>query len=150
MVLIAKSLIRSKWPAKRTAQAFVLITLGLCTTSCTSSLDFLGSASKVDRSISTGTVARKGSDTTLSDEATVRNAVTSADLAQLGDAPLPWANAATGSAGVVSTIKEARDAGRVCRDFTTTRHSYEGIAMFSGQACLTGQGDWLLTAFDRQ
>nr|CAD6422622.1 lipoprotein [Rhizobium sp. Q54] len=150
MVLIAKSLTRSKWPAGSTARTLALVIAGLCTASCTSSLDLLGSASKVDRSISTGTVARKGSDTTLSDETTVRNAVTSADLSLLGDAPLPWANAATGSAGVVSTIKEARDTGRVCRDFTTTRHSYEGIAMFSGQACLTGRGDWLLTAFDRQ
>ncbi len=150
MVLIAKSLIPSKWAARSTARTLALVVAGVCTASCTSSLDFLGSAAKVDRSISTGTVARNGSQTTLSDEATVRNAVTSADLSQLGNGPLPWANAATGSAGVVSTIREARETGRVCRDFTTTRHSYEGIAMFSGQACLTGQGDWLLTAFDRQ
>ena len=150
MVLIAKSNKRSKWLARTSLNAFALISLALASTSCTSSLDLLGSASKVDRSISTGTVGRNGSEDVLSDEATVRNAVTSADLAKMGDTPLPWANAATGSAGVVSTIKEARDARRLCRDFTTTRHSYEGIAMFSGQACLTGRGDWLLTAFDRR
>ena len=117
---------------------------------CTSSLDVLGS-SKVDRSLSTGAVPTAArSETSLSDEATVRNAVTSADLAKVGANPLPWANAATGSAGVVSTIREDHAQGRVCRDFKTTRHSYEGIAMFAGTACLTGTGDWMLTAFDKQ
>lgn len=116
---------------------------------CTSSMDLFG-GDKVDR-ISTGSVQNKAqSGTTVSDEATVRNAVTSADLAKVGAAPVPWANTATGSAGVVSSIREANSQGHVCRAFTTTRHSYEGIAMFSGQACLTEGGDWLLTAFDRQ
>jgi hypothetical protein len=112
-------------------------------------MDLFSSADKVDRSISTGTIPKFNSGA-QSDEATVRNAVTSADLAKVGDNPLPWANSATGTAGVVSTIREARNQGHVCRAFTTTRHSYEGIAMFSGQACLTETGDWLLTAFDRQ
>lgn len=134
----------------RVVHLLVLAATGLGAASCTSSLDLLGSA-KVDRSIATGTVpAVAASTSNLSDEATVRNAVSSADLAKIGEAPLPWANAATGSAGVVSTIREARNDGHVCRDFKTTRHSYEGIAMFSGQTCLTGSGDWLLTAFDRQ
>jgi hypothetical protein len=134
----------------KAAHMLVLGLTGLSTISCTSSLDLFGS-DKVDRSVSTGAVpAAASTTTTLSDEATVRNAVTSADLAKIGEAPLPWANAATGSAGVVSTIKEARNQGHVCREFTTTRHSYDGIAMFSGQACLTGSGDWLLTAFNRQ
>jgi surface antigen len=150
VVLIAKSNILSKWSKQRIAHALAFAALAICTTSCTSSLDLFGSDAKVDRSISTGTVAGGDTQTAMSDEATVRNAVTSVDLAKMADTPVPWANAATGSAGVVSTIKEARNAGHVCREFTTTRHSYEGIAMFSGQACLTGKGDWLLTAFDRQ
>lgn len=149
MVLIAKSNDRSKRAMLRVAHMLVLGLTGFSTISCTSSLDLFGGA-KVDRSVSTGAVPTAASTNTLSDEATVRNAVTSADLAKIGQAPLPWANAATGSAGVVSTIREARNQGHVCREFTTTRHSYEGIAMFSGQACLTGSGDWLLTAFNRQ
>lgn len=116
---------------------------------CTSSMDLFG-GDKVDR-ISTGSIqAKPQSGTSVSDEATVRNAVTSADLAKVGAAPVPWANTATGSAGVVSSIREDKNQGHVCRAFTTTRHSYEGIALFSGQACLTNGGDWLLTAFDRQ
>ncbi|MCB5202995.1 hypothetical protein LH464_10995 [Neorhizobium sp. T786] len=150
MVLIAKSHIPSKWLNQRIVIALAFGTIAICTTSCTSSLDLFGGGSKVDRAIATGTVSRGETETALSDEATVRNAVTSVDLAKMAGSPVPWANAATGSAGVVSTIKEARNTGHVCRDFTTTRHSYEGIAMFSGQACLTGSGDWLLTAFDRQ
>ena len=115
-------------------------------------MDLFGSSQQVDRSIATGTVpgAQQQGQTAVSDEATVRNAVTSADLVKLGEASVPWANTATGSAGVVSHIREARNEGHVCRDFMTTRHSYEGLAMFSGQACLTGSGDWMLTAFDRQ
>jgi hypothetical protein len=112
-------------------------------------MDLFG-GDKVDR-MSTGTVPSKAhSGATLSDEVTVRNAVTSADLNKVGSASVPWANTSTGSAGVVSSIREDKGQGRVCRAFTTTRHSYEGIAMFSGQACMTDQGDWLLTAFDRQ
>jgi hypothetical protein len=150
--VIAKPKSPTKGPltviARMTAISFLACTLA----SCTSSLDLFGSSPKVDRSISTGTIpGRKPKEPgTVSDEATVRNAVTSADLTKVGAASVPWANAVTGSAGVVSHIREARDEGHVCRDFTTTRHSYEGIAMFSGKACMTGSGDWMLTAFDRQ
>jgi hypothetical protein len=113
-------------------------------------MDLFG-GDKVDRTISTGTVPGKApSGATLSDEVTVRNAVTSADLSKVTENPVPWANTSTGSAGVVSTIREDRNQGRLCRAFKTTRHSYEGIAMFSGEACMTDGGDWLLTAFDRQ
>ena len=79
----------------------------------------------------------------------VRNAVSSADLARIGGSPIPWANSASGSAGVISSIAENRDnAGRPCRDFVTTRHSYQGIANYSGRTCLASSGEWLLLAFD--
>ncbi|WP_288080778.1 RT0821/Lpp0805 family surface protein [Shinella sp.] len=87
----------------------------------------------------------------LTDEITVRNAVSSADLARIGGSPIPWANSASGSAGVISSIAENRDsAGRPCRDFVTTRHSYQGIANYSGRTCLASSGEWLLLAFDLQ
>ncbi|SMF46239.1 outer membrane surface antigen [Xaviernesmea oryzae] len=149
--VIAKSKSRTKGLLLLGRRAAVCL-VGLSLAGCTSSLDLFGSAEKIDRNISTGTVpgAPQHTGATLSDETTVRNAVTSADLERLGNASLPWANTATGSAGVVSQIREARNEGHICRDFMTTRHSYEGIAMFSGQACLTNSGDWMLTAFDRQ
>ncbi|MCX7304654.1 MAG: RT0821/Lpp0805 family surface protein, partial [Hyphomicrobiales bacterium] len=49
----------------------------------------------------------------LSDEATIRNAVTSADIETLAGAPLPWANAQTGARGQVSNLAESRQSGVV-------------------------------------
>jgi len=152
VVVIAKSKSCTKRSFLLGRRAAALCLTGLSLAGCTSSLDLFGSSQKVDRTISTGTVPGTPQHTgaALSDEATVRNAVSSADLAKVGTASVPWANTATGSAGVVSQIREARNGEQICRAFTTTRHSYEGIAMFSGQTCLTGSGDWMLTAFDRQ
>lgn len=113
------------------------------------SLDLFG-GEKVDRSLSTASVPNNQNTQTQSDDATIRNAVTSADLAKISDSPLPWANAATGSAGVVTAIREDRTSGFVCRDFDTTRHSFEGVASYSGQACLSETGEWLMTRFNQK
>ncbi len=149
MVLVTKSQSRTKPSSIRSLAMGIAAVSAFSLTGCTSSMDLFG-GDKVDR-LSTGSVptaAKSGA--SVSDEMTVRNAVTSADLAKVAGTSIPWANTATGSAGVVSSIREDKNQGHVCRAFTTTRHSYEGIAMFSGQACLTDSGDWLLTAFDRQ
>ncbi|QFY59276.1 hypothetical protein FZ934_01760 [Rhizobium grahamii] len=106
------------------------------------------SSSKVDRSVATGTVPQPSpTSDSLSDEMTVGNAVTSADIQRLEGRPLPWANASTGSAGVIDTIVENSDSGQVCRQFRTTRHSYVGIAKFYGKTCLVGGGNWQLLSF---
>lgn len=113
-------------------------------------MDFL-SETKVDRSVATGTVPQEAPSTdTLSDELTVRNAVTSADIQGLEGQPLPWANASTGSAGVIETIVENNEGGQVCRQFRTTRHSYVGIAKFLGKTCLVGSGNWQLLSFQQE
>lgn len=131
------------------ARIATALALCLALTGCMStSFDFFGS--KPDSAITTNSLAAKKSSETVSDEVTVRNAVTSADLNKLANAPLPWANASTGSAGVVSTISEARDNGVVCRSFVTTRHAYDGIANFSGEACLGPNDEWRLMDFARQ
>lgn len=125
---------------------FSLFSLGGCVGG---GMDILSSA-KVDRSVSTGTVptAPVTADS-VSDETTVRNAVTSADLHKLGSQPVPWANASTGSAGIIDTIVESNASGQICRQFRTTRHSYEGIANFFGKTCLIGQGEWQLLSFQQ-
>ncbi|WP_244509836.1 MULTISPECIES: RT0821/Lpp0805 family surface protein [Rhizobium] len=130
-----------------TAVALVsFFTLGGCVGG---GMDYLSSA-KVDRSVSTGTVPTAPVTTdSISDETTVRNAVTSADLQKLNGQTIPWANASTGSAGVIDTIVESNGSGVVCRQFRTTRHSYEGIASFSGRTCLVGQGIWQLLSFQQ-
>ena len=148
LALIAKTHNRTSQRRAIAARGLAIIAVAATLSSCTSSLDLFG-GDKVDR-MSTGTIPAKRNPTTLSDEVTVQNAVSSADLSKVSTSPLPWANTTTGSAGVVSSIREGHNQGHICRDFTTTRHSFEGIAQFNGQTCLTNSGDWMLTAFDRQ
>ena len=107
-------------------------------------------APPADNSLTTKSITPAKSTETISDEVTVRNAVTSADLTKLAGASLPWANASTGSAGVVASITESRANGAVCRSFVTTRHAYDGIANFTGDACLDTAGEWKLIRFIRQ
>lgn len=85
---------------------------------------------------------------TVSDEITVRNAVSSADLERMsGSVSIPWANTTTGSAGVITSIREENNGSYVCRTFITTRHSYRGISNYGGKACLVGSGEWQVIAF---
>ncbi|ARS72732.1 hypothetical protein CN151_20315 [Sinorhizobium meliloti] len=109
-------------------------------------LDVFG-GSGVDRSVSTGTVPVAKTSDGLSDAIAVRDLVTSADISQGHDSTIPWANANSGSAGVISSIQEDHASGMRCRRFTTTRHSFEGIAKFDGNTCQLGNGEWYLTSF---
>jgi surface antigen len=83
----------------------------------------------------------------ISDQATIRNAVSSANLGVLGPKPLAWANQDTGSSGTVSDIAEAKEDGQLCRRFKTSRESFEGIALFAGKACLADDGEWAMSSF---
>jgi hypothetical protein len=112
-------------------------------------MDFL-STSKVDRTVTTGTIPQAVVTTdSVSDETTVRNAVTSADLSKTKGQALPWANASTGSAGVIDTIVENNDSGQVCRQFRTSRHAYDGVANYFGKTCLVSGSDWQLLSFQQ-
>jgi 17 kDa outer membrane surface antigen len=134
-------------PLSFSVRAITFFLVAAVVSSCTSgSLDLFEGASKVDRSIATATVPKPQQET-VSDQVTILNAVTSTDLAKLGDSPLPWANTATGSAGVVSSIREDRRNGTACRDFVTTRHAFDGIAQYHGRACLDPAGRWMLVSF---
>lgn len=84
----------------------------------------------------------------LSDETTIRNAVTSADLETLAGAPLPWANADTGSRGQVTGIAEIKGKGTLCRRFGATRESFDGVAIFKGEACMVSAGLWRMQSFE--
>lgn len=147
---IAKSTIGRKAKLQRAAKAALPLTLILPLTGCMGSAFDLMDSPQVDRSISTSTIARGKPADPRSDEATVQNAVTSADLGKLGKGPLPWANATTGSAGVVTAIREEKADGLTCRQFETTRHSYEGIAYFEGKACILNSGSWQLLGFAKR
>ena len=147
MDVIAKSKVSTKGFPVAIARLVAVATLTLALTGCMG-MDLMGGP-KVDKSLSTATISTAKPAETASDETTVRNAVSSADLGKLGAEPLPWANASTGSAGVVSVIREDTASGHVCRQFDTTRHSYDGIAYFTGQACLAGNGEWQLVNFQK-
>jgi len=148
VIVIAKSNSRTKSFLSSVVNVFAAGFMAVALTGCVS-LDLFG-GEKVDRSLSTASVPNQPTQPVLSDDATIRNAVTSADLVKVADSPVPWANAATGSAGVVTAISEDRSTGFVCRNFNTTRHSFEGVASYTGQACLSETGEWLITRFDQK
>lgn len=106
---------------------------------------------EVDRSLYTSDIPGSGKSVDagrLSDEVTIRNAVTSADLESLSGAPLPWANAGTGARGEISAIAEFKNKkGTLCRRFDATRESFDGVALFRGETCMVGSGAWRMESF---
>jgi hypothetical protein len=122
----------------------------LSLSACASGLD-LGKA-EVDRSLYTSAIPA-ASDTTMdssqaSDIATIRNAVSSADLENAGGQVLSWANSDTGSRGSITDLVEYRDKDALCRRFQATRESFDGVSMFSGDACLASAGAWRMRALE--
>ena len=108
------------------------------------------SKADTDPSLITGAVpvAQSVVDTTeTSDANTVRNAVSAAVLDGTGSVPLAWANRETGSRGTVSEIAESEKDNLVCRRFETSRESFEGIALYKGNACLGADGQWSMLEF---
>jgi len=83
----------------------------------------------------------------LSDEVTVRNAVSSLDVAKMPGDQVSWANADTGSRGAITTLVESKEDGLLCRKFTTTRESFDGVALYQGKTCMAGPGNWQMLAF---
>jgi 17 kDa outer membrane surface antigen len=106
---------------------------------------------EVDRSLLTGAISsgtRAPSDSErVSDEATIRNAVSAADVTTLDGTALAWANADTGSRGAISNLSESRDNGALCRKFTTSRESYDGVGLYHGEVCMAGSGLWRMMNF---
>ena len=105
--------------------------------------------STVTGSIGGGQSAVPADPMVASDEDTIRNAVSSAIVDEIGNDGLGWANAGTGSRGAIRQIFERHDGGRLCRRFTASRESYEGIHLYRGETCLGSAKIWSMTAFDR-
>jgi surface antigen len=78
----------------------------------------------------------------LLDEDTIRHAVTSADLKNMEDGPINWANQSTGSSGVITEIKQRKVSGQTCRSFTATRNAYDGVTLYQGDLCLDRRSGW--------
>lgn len=109
--------------------------------------------SKVDTdSLMTSAVApeRKAAPSATSDETTIRNAVSSANLEELGATPLAWANVGTDSRGSVFDIAEIRDKSAVCRTFKGSRESFDGVRLFNGETCMASDGGWWMRRFEEK
>jgi hypothetical protein len=123
-----------------------LLVLGGC-----ASGGFSLSKAETDPTILTGAIgdtpAATASPEQISDEATIRNAVSSADVESLKGAPIPWANADTGARGAISSLVEDKNAGILCRRFVTSRESFDGVALYNGQVCMVAPGAWRMERF---
>lgn len=118
-------------------------------TACAGGFD-LGKAD-VDNTLTTGSVPVNGRPqpdaTQVSDETTIRNAVSSADLGAVGESGLPWANVDTGSRGAITNLVEYDNKGLLCRKFSVSRESFNGVRLYAGDACRAGDGSWRMLAF---
>lgn len=105
----------------------------------------------VDPSLVTSSVpaaSAAGSGGIEADRATIRDAVSSADVEEVAGKPIAWANAATGARGTVTALAEDKRGGRLCRRFSGSRESFDGVAMFQGEACMIAAGIWRLETFE--
>lgn len=103
----------------------------------------------VDRTIQTASIAPAdpAAAESISDSRTVRNAVSAAKIETIEAAPLAWSNAETGTSGTITAIAEVRAGDEICRTFRTSRQRFDGVALYDGEACTRGQGEWTLTRF---
>lgn len=106
-----------------------------------------------DRSIVTGSVSQQQASPVdsvkVSDEAIIRAAVSSAVVEDVNEGGIGWANAATGSRGTIRDLHETRESSILCRRFTASRESFEGVHMYQGEACLGPARVWVTRSFER-
>lgn len=120
----------------------------LCLSGCVSGGIDNADTFKLDRTSASGSAkAAPVTSDSVSDETIVRDAVGSVDVAKMRGQPLPWANVATGSAGVIDAIVENTGSAGICRQFHTNRHAYDGVSNYYGRACLVDNGGWRLLSF---
>lgn len=85
---------------------------------------------------------------TVSDQTTIQNAVSSANLEQLQGGALAWANIATDSRGSIFDIVEVKRSSQLCRSFKSSRESFEGVSLYSGETCTASGGTaWYMRIF---
>lgn len=129
---------------------FAIVLGGFVVSSCASGMN-LSKIKPVDF-MHTGAIAEKRPNPVdreaISDESTIRNAVTSASLEHLDGSSLHWENKDTGSRGVVTGVEEYKDDLTICRRFVATRESFEGVSVYRGETCLGEGGYWWTREFE--
>jgi hypothetical protein len=123
--------------------------VSLCLLSGCAMKDFSMEKAVPDQATVTGSVAaaqpadNKGS----SDQLTVRNIVSALNFTQWGNKPVPWSNPETGSQGTITAIAEKKDDAGLCREFQTSRESFDGVMIYKGETCMQNGGQWTLKSF---
>lgn len=156
---VTKSRSSSKHPLCRALGKAVLvagmISLGGCMSSVTSTI-------QASQDVGNYAIASLGQldlpDQLMADALSIQRIVTAADTTQIANlsasAPsdmsgLPWKNDATGSNGDVLVISENTSSGATCRNFKTSRLSFDGVSLFKGMSCQSANGGWTLRSFDQ-
>jgi surface antigen len=122
-----------------------LVLLPVALTACASGN--LLKRAETDRSIITGSVRSNPTTANVTDEETIRNAVTSVDPSGLGSDGLAWLIPATGARGQITGLTEFQDSGHLCRRFSASVTRFDGVGLYHGEACLENSGGWQLRTF---
>lgn len=120
----------------------------LALSGCMSSGSSAISALSIDKTTTSAIAPLSADAEIMSDETVIRDLVGALTRAEMQE-PQPWSNPLTGSAGVVSSFTELADGEKICRLFQTTRHGFDGVALFNGRACRRPDGGWDLVSFER-
>ena len=152
MSRIAQAFDSGQWSVIASASAkAALLTLALPLAACGAG-GFSLQKAEIDRSIITSSApsssAVPAASDQDSDQTTIGNAVSSADIKELGGQAVPWANAGTGSRGAITELVELKDGGLTCRRFSATRESFDGVALYKGELCLAEAGGWHMQEFE--
>ncbi|MCY0094154.1 RT0821/Lpp0805 family surface protein [Hoeflea ulvae] len=139
---------REKGHTARRALLALALPFCLALTGCMSSGSSAVSALSVDQMTTAAITPLSADSEIMSDEMVIRDLVGGLEQGRMHD-PLPWSNALTGSAGVMSRIETVSDGTRACREFETTRHGFDGVALYDGRVCRRPDGGWDLISFER-
>ncbi|WP_192183640.1 RT0821/Lpp0805 family surface protein [Mesorhizobium amorphae] len=150
MLRIAQAFDSRQWGVIASASAKAAIVMVALPLAACGAGGFSLEKAEVDRSILTSSTPASATPTDQdrdSDQTTIGNAVSSADIEELGGQAVPWANAGTGSRGSITELVELKDVGQTCRRFTASRESFDGVSLFKGELCMASAGGWHMQDF---
>ncbi len=145
---LTEAIDREKTRTVRRALLALALPACLCLSGCVSGGSSAVSALAIDETTTAAITPLSAESEILSDETVIRDLVANLSEDELVVSQ-PWSNSLTGSAGVVSNFTTLTDGARTCRLFQTTRHSFDGVALFNGRVCRRPDGGWDLIGFDR-
>lgn len=134
--------------ASHRALLALILPLCLVLSACVSAGPSAISALNIDKTTTSSITPLSADSEMMSDEKLISELAGGLDETNLAT-PTPWSNPQTGSAGVISQVSVLRDGDKTCRLFETTRHAFDGVALYSGRICRRPDGGWDLVGFER-